>query len=123
MKTLRQILIGFGITGYLFFAMFGLLAMGHMHHGSMSVTDKCPFMVGEQVLCTMDFAEHITTWQALINTTNVVFVIFFISILFIFFYFYLRPPNLARSKLYIKPLRESHIIALFSQGILNPKAP
>lgn len=122
MRLLKLLATNFVLIGYVFLSVFGLLAMGEMHHHSMSSMSNCPFMVGEHSLCTMDFTEHITAWSTL-TTTTLVELLVLIPLAFVFFLEYLRPPNLARSKLFEKPHRESFIAALFSQGILHPKAP
>ncbi len=122
MKAFKQVIGTLTLLGYTLLSVFGLLAMGEMHHHSMSSMDNCPFMVGEHSLCTMDFTEHITTWNTL-TTITLVELLILVPLVFVFFFQYLRPPNLARSKLFEKPHRESFITALFSQGILHPKAP
>ena len=121
MKALRQILVSLSLAGYVFFAVFGLLAMRYVHHHSMAGVDNCPYMIGEQALCTMDFTAHIGMWQSLTNATKNTLLVVVVPLLFIFFFLFLHPPNLARSRLYTRPLRENYMTALFSQGILNPK--
>ena len=121
MKALRQILVSFGLVGYIFLAVFGLLAMSYVHHHSMAGVVNCPYMIGEQALCTMDFTEHIGMWQNLTNVTQVTLLVVTLPTIIIFFLLFLHPPDLARSRLYARPLRENYITILFSQGILNPK--
>ena len=123
MKALKQTFVGFSLAGYVFLAVFGLLAMGSMHQHSMSSMNDCPFMIGQQALCTMDFAGHITAWQALSNAPTIELLTLFIPLVFVVLFFYLHPPNPARSRLYLRPLRENYTTALFSQGILHPRAP
>lgn len=123
MKALRHILVSFSLTGYVFLAVFGLLAMSYVHHHTMAGVDNCPYMIGEQALCTMDFTAHIGMWQSLTSATTTTLLVVILPLLFIFFSLFLHPPNLARSRLYTRPLRENYITALFSQGILHPKAP
>lgn len=110
------------LLGYILLSVFGLLAMGEMHNHSMYSMGNCPFMVGEHSLCTMDFTEHISAWSSL-TTTTLAELLILIPLVFVFFLPYLRPPNLARSKLFEEPHRERFITTLFSQGILHPKAP
>jgi hypothetical protein len=124
MKALRHILISFGLAGYVFLAVFGLMAMSHVHHHDMSsMGSNCTFMIGEQALCTMDFTAHIAMWENL--TTSILGTLLWVVVpfLFVFFTLTLRPPNFTQSRLYEKPYRERFIARLFSQGILNPKAP
>ncbi len=121
MKALRQIVVSFSLAGYVFLAVFGLLAMSYAHHHSMAGVDNCPYMIGEQALCTMDFTAHIDMWQSLTNAPMTTVLVVIVPLLFIFFSLLLHPPNLARSRLYTRPLRENYITALFSQGVLNPK--
>lgn len=119
---MQQVIGGFALLGYLLLTVFGLLAIEHLHHHSMGSMNNCPFMVGEHSLCTMNFTEHITAWNTL-TTTTLAELLILVPLVFVFFFQYLHPPNLARSKLFEKPHRESFISALFSQGILHPKAP
>lgn len=123
MKALRQILISFSFAGYVFLAVFGLLAMSYVNHHSIYGMDNCPFMVEEQALCTMNFVEHITALHVVTSAPIVALVTIVTLVLFVFFFFHLHPPNFARSKLYQKPYRESFITSLFSEGLLKPKAP
>ncbi len=123
MKVLKQITVSLSLIGYIVLAVFGLFAMSSMHHHSMTSMSNCPFMVGEQSLCTMNYAEHIGAWQTLSNGPLVKIMMLVLPVLFVFFVFYLHPPNFARSRLYKRPFRESSITALFSQGILHSKAP
>ena len=122
MKAFKQGVGTLTFLGYILLSVFGLFAMGEIHHHSMSSMDNCPFMVGEHSLCTMNFTEHITVWNTLTTATSAeLFIV--VPLVFVFFFQYLRPPNLARNKLFEKPHRESFTTALFSQGILHPKAP
>jgi hypothetical protein len=121
MKALRYILVSLSLAGYVFLAVFGLVAMGYVHQHTMTSMDHCPFMIGEHSLCNMNFVDHINVWENLTNT--IITTVFLVPIIITYFFLFLRPPNLARIRLYKKPYREKFITSLFSQGILNPKAP
>lgn len=123
MKSVKLTLVSVGLVGYMFLAIFGILAMEHLHQHSMGAMNNCPFMVGQQSLCTMNFTEHIVSWQNLMTSTVGKLILLAIPLFFASFFILLRPPNFARSRLYTKSYRESFISSLFSQGILHSKAP
>jgi hypothetical protein len=123
MTNLKHAFAGFSLITYIFLTVFGLLAMEYLHQHSMNSMTNCPFMVGQQSLCTMNFTEHIASWQNLITSTVENLLILIVPLFFTSFFILLRPPNLTSSRLYEKPHREHPIASLFSRGILHPKAP
>jgi hypothetical protein len=90
------------------------------HHGSSTTT--CPFMIGEQSLCTMSVTEHIDAWQSLVSVSLSKIVAIALPFVFVLFFLFLRPPNRARGRLYERPLRDQFMTQLFAQGILHSKA-
>ncbi len=103
-------------------AVFGPLSIVHSHH-----KPGCPFVAGGHSICPMGFMEHINHWKS-IFTIPVPFLLFLIIILFsiITIWQFAEPPN---SLFRIKHTFEHTVLhnslyqKLFSQGILNPKAP
>lgn len=109
--------------GYILLAVFGLFPMESNHMHSMSPNyDDCPFILGEHSICAMDTIGHISAWKNLIGSILVNLLNIILPIILVLFLIYLNTINLARSRLYIKPLHENFITILFSQGILNSKA-
>lgn len=121
MSFLRYSIATVTLLGYIFLAVLGLLSMPTMHHHASSMT-ACPFMIGEQSLCTMSVTEHIDAWQSLVSVSLSKIVAITAPLLFVFLFLYLRPPNRARGRLYERPLREQFMTQLFAQGILHSKA-
>ncbi|HEY0980291.1 MAG TPA: hypothetical protein VGE18_02690 [Candidatus Paceibacterota bacterium] len=123
MNALRQTVAPFALAGYVFLAVFGLLATGYLHQHSTGSMSNCPFMVGQHSLCAMNFTEHVVSWKNLITGTVGELVLLLVPLFFVSFFILLHPPNLARNRYYARPCRENFITTLFSQGILHPKAP
>lgn len=121
MRFLKYSITSFTLLGYIFLAVLGLLSMPAMHHHGSSMT-TCPFMIGEQSLCTMSVTEHIDAWQSLVSVSLSKIVAIMAPLLFILLYLYFRPPNRARGRLYERPLRDQLMTQLFAQGILHSKA-
>ena len=122
MKSLRHILVGFGIAGYISLAVFGLFAMPveAAHHGAQHV-DTCPFVIGEQSLCSMGPIGHIRAWQNA-TTTLVSTGLFVLIPLFFFYYYRTSIPQRLRCHVRKNLFREALLTRLFSQGILHSKA-
>jgi hypothetical protein len=121
MKALKPVLISFTVLAYAFLAIFGLLAMNYIHMHDMSSMEHCPFMVGQQSMCSMSPADHISAFNNTVQTTLIQMVVLVLPALFAFFIIKLRPPN-AFIPIYSRP-RQDFFSMLFSQGILHPKAP
>lgn len=109
------------LLGYIFLAVLGLLSMPTMHHHASSMT-TCPFMIGEQSLCTMSVTEHIDAWQSLVSVSLSKIVAIALPLLFVLLFLSLRPPNRSRGRLYERPLRDQFMTQLFARGILHSKA-
>lgn len=122
MRSLRHVLIGFGIAGYISLALFGLLAVpAHGADHGAHYADACPFVIGEQSLCSMGPIEHVRAWQN--ATTTLVSTGLFVLIPLFFLYFYRIPvPPMPRCHVRKKLFREALLTRLFSQGILHSKA-
>ena len=110
------------LTAFIFVAVFGVmgLAPDHQHEPG------CPFMPGEQAICPMGLLEHITSWKnifavllpsvlliLLLTSLAVNLKLYLLKLLFAFQRFKLQVPHFS-----LNLFQE-----LFSQGILNPKAP
>ncbi len=121
MKSFGGMVTGAALVGYMLLAVFGLVVMSSMEHHSMSGMNHCPFMIGEQALCTMSVVDHVSAWQSLVSVTLAVSVVVLLPYFFVFFILNLRPPNTARARTHIRPLHENLFTRLFSSGILNPK--
>ncbi len=129
MKNLHLTKISFALLaliGYLSIMVFGPIHMIHMAEMNMPM-EHCPFAVGEHSLCGMDSFEHLKVWQQF-TTTLLPFIkiLTVIGILLVLVYFSYHPPSVTRFLLYLKRERLrifSLYQELFSQGILNPKAP
>lgn len=112
----------FLIVGFLFVGAFGFLH-GIMSHDSHT---PCPFMA-ISTICEMNAFEHVLAWK---KTFIYVLTDFSLVLYSVFIYFVLlflkKPAN--KDKLLLK-IREIFKIKLnvlekiFSDGILNPKAP
>lgn len=100
---------------------FGFVyAFGMDHHSHQT---PCPFMQSHTAICDMNFLKHFSLWKS-----NFSFV-FFSMILVVFalaFYRFSAVFNFSkyrfyefRKTFYVKNLYQQ----LFSEGILNPKAP
>ena len=108
---------------FLLVGSFGVMAMSNHHH-----EPGCPFMPGEQAICSMNALDHLTAWQNAFTVTlpNVVlYILLAAAVLFIWKYF--SPPDLFVRQLLYNHRRE-HLPAplyqeLLSGGILNPRAP
>jgi hypothetical protein len=87
----------------------------------MSSMEHCPFMQGQQSMCSMSSADHISAFENTVQTTVLQLVVLAFPVLFAFFILNLRPPN-AFIPIYSRP-RQDFFSMLFSQGILHPKAP
>lgn len=123
MKAFANTLIIFNIASYLFLAVFGLVAMDHIHH-HQTMTNNCPFMMGEKAICSMSLTNHIELWKSLVTTLSFQIFVLVIMLLFVFFnLYYFNPPDLFLRKRSTTIYRESLITILFSKGILNPKSP
>jgi hypothetical protein len=116
-------------TAILFIAVFltvgsvGIMAMSGHHH-----EPGCPFMPGEQVICQMDVFDHISAWQSTFASIlpTIVPLILLVGIVSVFWKYDSPPDRLVRISLARwreQSARVSIIQELFSNGILNPKAP
>ncbi len=115
---------------YVLIGGFGFLhAYQMMEHGHMEMS-PCPFMQGHNVICNMNALGHISSWQAAftaILSGQSLLLSFLILTLGLLFDFNLwKPPD--RYGLNLRIFNRQEKIPtlyerLFSEGILNPKAP
>lgn len=121
-SSYKNIIGVIAVCAFIFVAVFGFLAIVPSHHHEPG----CPFMVGEQSICPMGLFDHIKAWQS-------VFTVFLPSLLLLVVALFIvvtlwqsiHPPNFLRFTGQ-KFQNFSHNLLyqeLFSQGILNPKAP
>jgi hypothetical protein len=123
MTNLRTYITGIILIVFMAMAVFGLyfpmIPMGGHDSG-------CPFAVGGTSLCAQPFA-HIEHWQS--NTLTILTEIFIlVSLLFVAWLFGNYPPlDALERQRYRMPLRSpprpTLLQELFSQGILNRRAP
>lgn len=127
MKTISGMLLTF-LLGAMFVSLFHITTGMDMAH-DMS---DCPFMTHEEVICPMDFLDHIAAWKtaflssAPTLTTFLVFASVVLSVFLGHTHFFRKRrrfvPILIRQlrertyRYYIRALQE-----LFARGILNPK--
>jgi hypothetical protein len=119
MRTLAWgVLIVFAVTAcagtYLMFAL-------PAHHDA-----GCPFMPGEAALCSMSPLDHIGHWHTTFAATLAA-VLVLLGTAVLLFYGWLRyiKKEVRGKTFYLKRVDYLPILfqKLFSQGILNPKAP
>lgn len=109
------------LIGYMFLSIFAVLHLAHMRTNGMGM-HPCPYMTGEQAVCTMTFSEHINEWQQYTNIIVPLLSVIFIATIVLFYWklsLYANQYFLRTNKRFsfFEPLYQS----LFSQGILNPK--
>lgn len=121
MKVLKPLFTSFTLLVYVFLAIFGLMAMNYIHTHDMPSMEHCPFMIGQQSICSMSTVDHIGAFNNIVQTTLMQMIVLTLPVLFFFFLLNLRPPNVPL-KTYSRP-RQDFFSMLFSQGILHPKAP
>lgn len=107
------------LVGYVWISIFGLFALNH------SEANRCPFVVGQHAVCSLDTLHHIQEWQAFVMATipqlDLIFValLLFVSIKFCLSLF--SQFLYSHRRYYIQFIPVLLYQYLFSQGILNPK--
>lgn len=121
-QSFKNISAGIALAGYLFLAVFGLVSLSshHMHLGASA--PDCPYAVGLHSICTMGAIGHIETWEqsllAIVPSYLAILSYMVASIVLL-----IAAPNGPRI-IWRRPDRQhSPYVALFAQGILNPKIP
>lgn len=126
-EQLLKVILLLALVAY-FYAPFLLSQhLVHMGHNHMAPMENCLFAFGEHALCPMDTSEHLSILQRfsistvsflkiyLMGISTLLFVLVLnLSLPFTRYLFYLRRGGLREYFLYQD---------LFSQGILNSKAP
>lgn len=116
----------FTLIGYLGIVVFGPLHIVHMAEMNMPM-EYCPFAVGEHSLCKMDSFEHLQIWQEFTAILlPFIKILTIVGVLLVITFFSYHSPPLTRFLFYLKRERLrmfSFYQELFSQGVLNPKAP
>ncbi|KKQ76788.1 MAG: hypothetical protein UT61_C0011G0019 [Candidatus Woesebacteria bacterium GW2011_GWA1_39_8] len=132
-KTSFKIVFLLSVAALLWFGTFGL--MYHMSEMKQDAQMSGCLFDGQSEICTMNFSEHLSSWQSAFTSlpTNTVLLSLLalatFSLLIMAFWrdplfeFYERA--VYRWKLYIKHFSQIQIFnslrEAFSQGILNPK--
>lgn len=126
MKTIAGIILTF-LLGAMFVSLFHMSAGMDMEHGM----SDCPFMTHEEVICPMDFFDHILAWQSAFLSTppESALVTLLVTSVFVIFFATDFPrkickishllPHRFRERTYCYVLRA--LQELFARGILNPK--
>lgn len=118
--------------GLMFISLFHMSGTMNMSHG-LNDTGGCPFMLDQEVVCTMNLSEHLSSWKVLFfSLIPPVFTIFLV--LGVVVLIALTAPHLlSKHQLHLltahwyhpPPTTYSYIIRpyqeLFSSGILHPK--
>jgi hypothetical protein len=124
---MKQVFITIILFVFVAMAGFGFLypsiTGGHHHEPG------CPYMLGEQAVCTMDLLDHFTIWQKTFTTVlPTIFSLFLIGavvLIAVYSKLYKSPLELKAlcyvTSVYTASLNPYQL--LFSKGILNPKAP
>lgn len=125
----------FALLGFLMLALFGLSFATTMENdmGHIGAT-LCPYEAGQLALCPMNVFDHISEWQAAIQTTLTNSFLLLLLSAFVFlgvllyiknfdqlreFFVRFRIRNYERKRFsFYNPILYQH---LFSQGILNTK--
>lgn len=118
----KRIIFTLTLFGYITIAIFGFLHIAHAEHTGNAM-ENCPFAIGEHAICKMGIVEHISAWEKFSKTTFPLVLV--LGVLLSTLYFenlkifskirsYTRNNISKLFKIYQQ---------LFSQGLLNPKAP
>ena len=123
---MKSVIVALILIAFVTLGGFGVFAMAGMdgHHHEPG----CPFMPGEQAICAMTALDHISAWQSTFTTTlPTLFVYLLLAVAVLFVWKYYSPPDLFVRQLLPSRNREPISVSLyqelFSNGILNPKAP
>lgn len=121
MKALKLTIATLTLLNYVFLAVFGLLAMNYVHTHDASSMEHCPFMQGQQSLCSMSLTDHVNAFYRTIQATLGQVAAVALPALFALFMLVLRLSSPLAWK--TSSPRQDFFSLLFSQGILHPKAP
>lgn len=98
-----------------------------LHHGTTMNMTYCPLLAGQEIVCPMDALTHIEGWmdmtRAIVSTFEALTVAGILFIFFRFFYNTTSPPENLYIKQVFRRIPPDLYQALYSQGILHPKAP
>lgn len=124
MKTLSSKIGLFILISYIWIAVFGLLQLSHMSHMGHG-THPCPFMVGQQSLCPMDTAHHLSSWQTFTTAVfpSIELLVLAVLTVAVFNVSLFSPPRFSYTRQRQQRIPIPLYQTLFSQGILHPKAP
>lgn len=123
-KKTVSILVG---SVYLFIALFGMSAffMASEHEDMMG--GGCPLMRDAGALCQTGIIDHITYWNLLFATTLTA-IAFYVAVRVSFYvpaHVLAASPPHERYRRYVKEHPHTrlfqHIVAIFSDGIIQPK--
>jgi hypothetical protein len=122
MFQLNLILAALLIVVYGFSSVFSILHTSHMSHMHMATSPMadCPYMPGEQGLCTMNLFDHASAWQQFSSAFFPTLTLVLLSVVvFLTIRFYPPPLRYAYTHRRGPPVRLYQ--ELFSQGILHTK--
>lgn len=111
------------LIGYLFLALFSLFNFSFHMHSDIQM-QNCPYAFGTHSLCPMNTLEHIQAWKD--ATTIILPSIIFLVIVAGSFSLWGKRLEIRPSILFLRRRLErqySPYTFLFSEGILNSKAP
>lgn len=126
-KILSFTLLTF-FLGTMFFSLFHM-SMGMDMSGGMT---DCPFMAHEEVICSMNLADHIGAWKSVFLSTVPTFTLL-LAVAGVAVFVASVAPNLLRKIEYASPPSQKWLEVrtytfsyrplqeLFSNGILHPK--
>lgn len=110
----KVVIAVFLVLGYLSMSLFSLMPSTHTR-----AMQDCPYSPGSSSMCDMG-QEHVAGWWSVTNT--LVTKIFFLLILAIVLFTFVREDYLIQARYRKRPERQySLYVHLFSQGILHPK--
>ena len=126
-KILSVVLLTF-FLGTMFFSLFHM-SMGMDMSGGMT---DCPFMSHGEVVCPMNFADHVGAWKSAFSSIVPILTIVFTLVGTLTLATAIAPNLMLRVKFFVRILYKqilertytfSHrpLQELFSSGILNPK--
>jgi hypothetical protein len=122
----RKLFFVFALGGYISVALFGITHIAHMTEMGMPV-QNCPFALGTHSLCQMSGALHEEIWKSFSIASLAIYTFFLFTVFLTLFSLAIYFPSPSPESLLQSRRNRTMIIPLFrdlfSQGILNPKAP
>lgn len=105
------------------YILFGIFGMNHdMNHSKM---EGCTYVIGQDVVCSLDVFGFINKWKENSSVTLPFYnMLFFASVVAFYFSIFFIPPLIFRLLIYLnKKIKiQSLFQILYGDGILNSKA-